>query len=222
MVNTLLNIGLYSPNQAASLVSLPTRKVSRWLLSPTHESLWRSEPLSLGVQGALSFKDLLSLRAVCLLRKHHVSIQVIRNCINVSVDQDRSPYPFIQTSLSKQVRSILIEALSKKSAGVIGALPADIFLDQIVVSGLINGIEFDQVGQPICWVPNADTPSVQLTPAYSFGKPIVRPSGMRTEAIARAVSLEKSVEYITKAYLVTENEIQQAIRFEHSLSTGPI
>ncbi|WP_336275106.1 hypothetical protein [Vreelandella indica] len=197
------NIGLYSPKQAERLIGVEADKIRRWLM-PARSSkgpLWEPEPQALGAEDTLSFKDLLELRAVAKFRSHNVSLTVIREALHELSELLQRDYPLINPQLCTDGQKVF---------------------EDVIVPSLRAGIEFDAEGDPVRWHPDPEDPSIVIDPRFAFGKPIVLPSHMPTSTLAQAAEVEGSAEDAARAYDVTQEEVERAVKFEERILSGAL
>ncbi|MCS2610419.1 helix-turn-helix domain-containing protein [Halomonas dongshanensis] len=219
------NIGLYSPKQAERLTGVEADKIRRWLM-PARSSkgpLWQPEPQALGAEDTLSFKDLLELRAVAQFRRHNVSLPVIREALHVLRDYLQRDYPLINPQLSTDGKKVFLKVLEESGETAITDLVKrqNVFHD-VISPSLKAGIEFDAAGYPIRWQPDPEDTSVVIDPRFAFGKPIVLPSHMPTATLAQAAKVEGSAADAARAYDVTQEEVERAVKFEERILSGAL
>ncbi len=219
------NIGLYSPKQAERLIGVEAEKIRRWLMPERSPKgpLWEPEPQSLGAEDTLSFKDLLELRAVAQFRRHDISMPVIREALRTLSDYLNRDYPLIDPQLCTDGKHIFLKALEENGETAITDLikRQNVFQD-IISPSLKAGIEFDAEGYPVRWQPDPEDPSIVIDPRFSFGKPIVLPSHMPTATLTKAVEVEGSVKAVARAYDVTQEEVERAVKFEKRILVGAL
>lgn len=219
------NIGLYSPKQAERLIGVEAEKIRRWLMPArsTKGPLWEPEPQALGAEDTLSFKDLLELRAVAQFRRHNVSLSVIREALHTLSDYLQRDYPLINPQLSTDGKKVFLKLLEESGEIAITDLSnrQNAFSD-VITPSLIAGIEFDAKGEPIRWQPDPEDLGIVIDPRFAFGKPIVLPSHMPTSTLAQAAEVEGSAEDAARAYDVTQEEVERAVKFEERILSGAL
>ncbi|QNI03593.1 DUF433 domain-containing protein [Halomonas sp. SH5A2] len=219
------NIGLYSPKQAERLIGVEAEKIRRWLMPErsTKGPLWEPEPHALGAEDTLSFKDLLELRAVAEFRRHNVSLSVIREALHTLSEYLKRDYPLINPQLSTDGKQVFLKALEESGeTSVIDLVKRQNVFKDVIVPSLIAGIKFDADGHPILWQPDPENPNIVVDPRFAFGKPIVLPSHMPTATLAQAVEVEGSPEDAARAYDVTQEEVEDAVKFEKRILSGAL
>ncbi|MGM0826405.1 MAG: hypothetical protein ACQEUY_17030 [Pseudomonadota bacterium] len=219
------NIGLYSPKQAERLIGVEADKIRRWLM-PARSSkgpLWEPEPQALGAEDTLSFKDLLELRAVAKFRSHNVSLPVIREALHELSELLQRDYPLINPQLCTDGQKVFLKALEESGeTTVIDLVKRQNAFEDVIVPSLRAGIEFNAKGDPVRWHPDLEDPSIVVDPRFAFGKPIVLPSHMPTATLAQAAEVEGSAEAAARAYDVTQEEVERAVKFEKRILSGAL
>ena len=219
------NIGLYSPRQAERLIGVDAEKIRRWLMPErsTKGPLWDPEPQALGAEDTLSFKDLLELRAVEQFRLHNVSLPVIREALHVLRDYLQRDYPLINPQLSTDGKKVFLKVLENSGETAITDLVKRQNVFHAVISPSLKAdIEFDPSGYPIRWKPDPEDENIVVDPRFAFGKPIVLPSHMPTATLAQAAEVEGSAEAAARAYEVTQEEVERAVKFETRVLSGAL
>lgn len=219
------NIGLYSPKQAERLIGVEADKIRRWLMPARSKKgpLWEPEPQALGAEDTLSFKDLLELRAVAKFRSHNVSLAVIREALHELSELLQRDYPLINPQLCTDGQKVFLKALEESGeTTVIDLVKRQNAFEDVIVPSLRAGIEFNAKGDPVRWHPDLEDPSIVVDPRFAFGKPIVLPSHMPTATLAQAAEVEGSAEAAARAYDVTPEEVERAVKFEERVLSGAL
>jgi hypothetical protein len=98
----LINVGLYTFQEASRLTKASPQELRRWLNGYAHKAsgsdqrvksapLWKTELAEAEVEG-ISFHDLLEVRFVQVFRKHGVSLQTIRIASEQARELFKHPY----------------------------------------------------------------------------------------------------------------------------------
>lgn len=219
------NIGLYSPKQAERLIGVEAEKIRRWLM-PARSSkgpLWEPEPQALGAEDTLSFRDLLELRAVAQFRRHNVSLTVIREALKTLSNYLQRDYPLINPLLSTDGEKVFLKVLEESGETAITDLVKRQNVFHAVISPSLKAdIEFDASGYPVRWQPDPEDQGIVIDPRFAFGKPIVLPSHMPTTTLAQAAAIEGSATDAARAYDVTQEEVERAVKFEERILSGAL
>ncbi|MCT8469439.1 helix-turn-helix domain-containing protein [Chromohalobacter canadensis] len=221
-MTALAGIGLYSPQQAEKLIGVDAAKIRRWLLADDgkHGPLWHPEPEALGLEGTLSFKDLLEIRAVEQFRKHGVSLQTIRAALtNLSALMQRN-YPLLHPQLVTDGKDVILRAM--KDNGETAMTDLTKFQDvmaEVVAPSIKDRITFDASNNPIRWSPDPSDPDIVVDPKFAFGKPIILPSHMSTLALFQAYEAEDGdADAVARNLEITVDEVVRAVNFEKRIA----
>ena len=225
----LINVGLYTFQEAAKLTKTSPQELRRWLNGSAHKAsgsegrvksapLWKTELAESEVEG-ISFHDLLEVRFVQAFRKHGVSLQTIRVANEQARELFDHPYPFTCKRFQTDGRSIFATAL-KETGGteLLDLAKRQYAFTKIIEPSLYRGIEFGHDELASHWYPLPRSKAVVLDPTIAFGKPIVTNGSVRTSILYDAFKAEESKQYVAKLYEVPLSAVESAIRFEERLA----
>lgn len=225
----LINVGLYTFQEASKLTNASPQELRRWLNGYEHKTsnseqriknapLWETELAKSEIEG-ISFHDLLEVRFVQAFRKHGVSLQTIRVASKHAKELFAHPYPFTCKRFQTDGRSIFATALEESGETELLDLAKRQFaFTKIIEPSLYRGIEFGNDELASHWYPLPRSKAVVLDPTIAFGKPIVTNGSVRTSTLYDAFKAEKNKQYVAKLYEVPVSSIDAAIRFEESLA----
>jgi uncharacterized protein (DUF433 family) len=95
-------------------------------------------------------------------------------------------------------------------AWVNGRLPGQLPLKEDVI--------YDPQGDAEMWFPRRElAPNVIVHPRLAFGRPVLRNTGIPTEAIADAFKAEGSIDTVAVLLDVSKRHVQEAVTFESHL-----
>lgn len=118
-VNSLVGVGLYSIREAAGILRAQPRELRRWIMGYSYleKSGDRHEQPSVsGVSAELAalesmtFFDLLEARLIKGFRARHISLQAIRQAIDVARQMYSDQHPFVFQRIETDGRSIFAQA----------------------------------------------------------------------------------------------------------------
>lgn len=207
----LVGIGLYSFEEAATLVGASPRRLRRWM----DGRLWDSQLAGKSVD-CIGFKDLIELRFVRALRDEGVSLAVVRTIFDVARAQLSTPYPFTCSRFRTEGNKILLRALDENhDHSFIDPVRRRAVSQRLVGSSLREGVELDSSGEASRWYPLKRSKVVVLDPARGFGKPILSIYGVPTVALAAAVAAEGGDEKrVARYFEVSLLGVRKAVQFE--------
>jgi uncharacterized protein (DUF433 family) len=87
-----------------------------------------------------------------------------------------------------------------------------------VYQSLKDGVVYDPDGDARAWFPRqALAPNVIIHPKLAFGRPVLKGSGIPTEAVAGALRAEGSIEAVAAIFEITTKRVREAVAFEADL-----
>ncbi len=225
----LINVGLYTFQEASRLTNASAQDLRRWLNGYSHKAavsgarvnsapLWKTELAEAEVEG-ISFHDLLEVRFVQAFRKHGVSLQTIRVASGHAREIFNHPYPFTCKRFQTDGRTIFASAMEETGDEQLLDLAKKQFaFTKIIEPSLYRGIEFGSDELASHWYPVPRSKAVVLDPTIAFGKPIVTNGSVRTSILYDAFKAEENKQYVAKLYEVPVSAVEAAIRFEERLA----
>lgn len=218
----LINVGLYSPKQAAALSGANTLEVRRWLFGYKgkngrfHPPLWENE-LAVEFQNFIGFHDLMELRIVSAFVKKGVPVRVVRQALQNAQQLFGTQYPLTSRRFLTDGKSIYHEALDGEREELTDLVKRQLVFNNIIKPSLYEGIEFDESGFANRWYPTKDR-TVVVDPTLSFGRPSLSTYGVPTETIYLAVKAEKNdAKAVSQQFGIPLPDIQKAVKFESQL-----
>lgn len=217
-------IGLYSPKQVEKLTGVDADKVRRWLLRDSSPAgpLWQPEPVSLGAEDTLSFRDLLEVRAVAQFRQH-VSMATLRTAL-ANLRELLDDYPLTHPRLKTDGKAVFLKSMEENGEEGLTDLAQrqNVFKD-IITPSLLDGIDFDASETPVRWHPDPKDPSIVIDPKFAFGKAIVLPCHMSTLALLNAFKAEGGdAEAVARNFDISADEVNRAVNFEKRVAAGAL
>lgn len=220
--------GVYSLAEAQRLTGVPRATIRRWAQGYAYRA-GEDERFSTPVIGTevppvdgtpvLDFSDLLEVRFLEAFRRYGVSLRVIRLASRRAQEFLGRTHPFSTRIFKTDGRTILAEIARGTGDPLLLDLVKDQFeFKRIVDPYLYQGIEYDDLHEPMRWWPLGDDRHVVVDPERSFGRPIVVPGGVPTNLIAWGVEVEGSEEVVAKWYDVPVEAVRDAVEFENRLS----
>jgi uncharacterized protein (DUF433 family) len=234
-----LGRGVYSTAEALRLInfsrgqgiarrSVAGQTISRWLNGYDYEvngekrhsaPLWRSDYTNNdGAVQEISFRDLIELRFVKTFRDLGLSLPTIRDCFIRAVEEANDERPFSTQKFRTDGKTIFLDITRGVHEGELIDLRRSqaVFRSFIVPS--LQDLEFD-ADEVARWFPLGNgRPSIVIDPARSFGRPVVRETGVPTETLASAIKVEGSVENVARLYEVPLLAVRDALEFEQKLA----
>jgi uncharacterized protein (DUF433 family) len=234
----VLGRGVYGATEGLRLVNFtrssnaPQRSVSRqtvtrWLRGYDFkrggeirhsDPLWTPDYSNDNDQIEFSFRDLIELRFVKAFRDLGLSLPAIRECFDRAVEEVRDDRPFSTQLFRTDGKTIFLEITKGVQEGELIDLRRRQRVFRTMVAPSLRELEFD--AEVVArWFPlGVNKRSIVIDPARAFGRPIARASGVPTELLAQAVTVEGSIERAAALYESSSNEVRDAVAFEQRLA----
>lgn len=218
LANNLIGIGLYSPAEAGSLISVAPSRLGRWLRGHDargqhYAALWEPEIELEDETLCLSFRDLLEARAVDRFIKLGLSPQKVRRAIALAraVVGDR---PLSTTWLRTDGARVFLQTVQED-----GGEPEllDLFKNQFafnaVVAQTLKDLDFEDRA-PTAWWPLGRKAGVLIDPHRAFGQPIEYETSIPAATLAMAATAEGSAEAAARIWRVRPAAVRRAVNFQ--------
>jgi uncharacterized protein (DUF433 family) len=227
-----IGIGYYTVPEAASLLKVEPRNISRWLGGYSYrgkggsviqmEPLWRPQLPRLGDNLEIGFHDLIELRFVVAFLAHKIGLNVIRRCLENARKIIEDERPFSTHRFRTDGKSIFLESLAEaeKAAQPGGSSVIDLKTGQMVFKQVVEPTFRDldvTDGSVVQWRPYKGKPSIVIDPTRSFGKPLAADYGVPTATLASAAKAENSAQCAARLFEMPLAVVNDAIAFEQSL-----
>ncbi len=226
--DSMLGQGIYTYQEAARLSGIPAPRLRRWLEgyhytdgSGAHR---HSRPVieasvrRVDEVPTISFNDLLEAMFVERFLREGVSMPTIRRAAEQATADMAAPYPFLVKRFRTDGRTIFIEVAKEQGDERLLDVVKRQAVFRDVIEPLLSNVHYDvSTGLATSWSPMGKASPVLVDPARSFGKPIVRDSGVPTSILAAAVVRgTETVESIARWYGVPAGDVRAAVEFEVS------
>lgn len=199
--------------------------VSRWLRgydfgvdSEGHsEPLWQPDYQNDDNLIELSFRDLIELRFVKAFRDYGLGLPAIRECYQRAAEEVHDDRPFSTQKFRTDGKTIFLEITEGLQEGRMVDLRKRQNVFRTIVEPSLKDLEFD-ASAVARWYPlGIKRRSIVIDPTRSFGRPIAA-SGVPTEVLSRAVTIEGSIGKVAQLYDVSATEVRDAVSFEMRLA----
>ncbi|MDE2936026.1 MAG: DUF433 domain-containing protein [Chloroflexota bacterium] len=169
----------------------------------------------------MGFEDLISIRAVAILRTMNVRWRAIYEAEAYLRRMLDAQYPFAHQELWTNTVEILAEidglliAASKGGQIAISRLvtPSLISVPEMLAGHeLAHGLTFDPQNHiATTWIPHT---SVLLDPRIQFGDPCIEGTRIPTKAVWDLVNAGDSPEFVARMYRITRQQLEDALEWE--------
>ncbi|MDI4235562.1 hypothetical protein OZ411_22400 [Bradyrhizobium sp. Arg237L] len=219
----LLEIGIYSIPDAAELVGAPQASVRVWVEGHTgkQEPVIINQLGRVGDRTAVSFANLMELRFIARFAKAGVNLREIRRIMSEARETLSHPHPFAtKTVFRTDGRKIVAEIARRNGLMLVYDLRSKNYeIPSVVMKSLREDVVFDPQGEAIEWTPRPKiAPNVIVHPRIEFGHPVLKGSNIPTDAIARAVKVEGSAQFVADIFEIPVRHVREAVKFEENLA----
>lgn len=208
----------YTVSEAAQLVRTTSQTLHRWLRGSVEGRDRKSqEPLIImdDPEGKyLSFYNLTEASFLAAYRHEGTPMQRVRRALEYTQRELDIKRPLLRATFKTDGRNLFFksgeEALINVSRSGQYAWP-------VVVDRHFRKLDFDNQGPVLMWLFD-DRQTIGVTPSVSFGAPIVARRGIRTELIAERFIAEENPREIAEDFMLYEEEVWDALRWENASS----
>jgi uncharacterized protein (DUF433 family) len=232
-----LGLGMYTLADASKLLGgVEVRSLSRWLYGYSYpdknaagashrrysEPLWspQYDPAAYG-EKVIGFHDLLEARIVREFVRAGLHLIIIRKCLERARQVFGAQYPLSTQRFVTDGETILHEARQAANEEDDGRL-LDLRTMQykfkaIIKPSLYAGVEYMGL-EARRWYPEGPRASIVVDPALNFGHPVLRGTGIPTEALYASFLAEgKDRGRVARLYEVSPQDVTAAVKFEGRL-----
>jgi uncharacterized protein (DUF433 family) len=218
----LIGTGIFTIPAAAALLGVSPELVRIWV--DGHKG--KQDPIienELGrVDGklALSFKNLMELQFVAFFARAGVKLPTVRAIMAEYRRSMNTPHPFATKVVFQTDGKKILEVVAKKNgiASVYDLRSRNYEMQEIVLPSLKRDVVYDPEGNARVWFPRREQfPNVIVSPAFSFGKPIMRDSKIPTSTLDTSYAVERSYGVVSAIYDISERRVREAVSFETSM-----
>lgn len=214
----LLGVGLYSPPEAARLLGVQPKLVTRWLFGDKGQDP-AVDPHFGRMQDPthriVTFNDLIQLRAVRTARNASVSLERIRQAVEVAQKHYGVRDPLLlRHQLFLFDRDLWISLPGQRVVGVSGRSRHQEGMSP-VLDPYKDEVVYDRDGKAECWIPmRRGKHHVLIHPKRRFGRPLIMPMAYRIDLITPSIIGEGSVAAAARAYEIPTAAMRLAAEFE--------
>lgn len=190
-----------------------SRNLIRWirvgLMSPELKNIS-------GRELTISFEDLISMRVIAILRSLGVSWRKIHRAEDWLRDETGYQRPFAIERVWTETKDIFTEfheGFIAASRG--GQLAFTEMIGQYLQS--VHDMIFiphNGINVAASWIPHED---VIMNPKIQFGEPCIEGTRMRTRILWQMSNGGDSIQYLMRAFSISENQIKHALEWENRL-----
>lgn len=223
----VLGLPAYSGSEAALYIHTPPSTLNSWFSGGVNFA-----PVFDFPEGSrlLSFRNLVEAHVLSSIRNQGVSLQKMRRAIAYMKKEYDSAHPLIEVDMETDGTDVFVDQLTLDGLGhpVVESVTQE---GQIVLKELLRRylkrIERDE-GIAVRFFPFIDPPRsdsegcsaaddaaiVMINPKISFGRPVIKGTGIPTAVLAERYQGGDSFEVLSQDYGQEPRIIEDAIRFE--------
>jgi uncharacterized protein (DUF433 family) len=212
-----LDVPIYGAVDAARYLRVPYQTLRYWIRG--HGAI---EPIIKPVEESptrLSFINLIECHMLSSMRTHYnLRVPKVRRALRNLAEIAPSDHPLIDRELETNQIDLYLRHFSE---GLINLGNPDQLEFQGLVEMHMQRIGRDHDGLPVFFPfvekRSADEPkSIAISPAISFGRPVMAGTGIPTAVIASRFHARESIGELAREYGRSDKEIEEAIRWESS------
>ena len=165
-------------------------------------------------QRFITFRDLISMRLIALLRSHGIHLYQIREAERWIREELKIDWPFVRRPLWIFASDVYIEFEQKivAAASRSGQLAMNVFGDWLRKVAL--DMSFDADDMVATWSPYK---YVQMDPQIQFGEPCIEGTRIPTSALAGKIDAGDSMDIVAKLYGLDVDAVRHAWEWENTL-----
>lgn len=215
--NRLYEQPAYGLPEAAVYLKVPTQTLRYWLTG-----FGKRPPIIEPVESGpvrLSFCNLLECHALAAMRKlYDLKVPRVRAALRKISRDYPQPHPLIDEVFLTDRKDLFIERMGK----IINVSRHPDQLSMEFFAAHLQRVEVDPKGLfrffPFVVEPRLSEPkTIEINPMVGFGKPIIAGTAISTAIIASRFSARESITDLAEEYGCTQEQIEEAIRWERAL-----
>ena len=205
--------GVYPLSEAARYAGVSPSTVRSWFKPRSdgagNEPVFQSDYEVIDGDYAIRFLNLIEIYVSRFFKNELVNTTVIRRAHQILQNELHTPHPFAHEQLGtagkrilrKQADSSLVDVISKQH-----------FFGQM----LLDTIKYSPATQlAVAW---NIAPGISISAGISYGKPVVKQTGVTTFVVANQFRANgRSAPIVAKLFDLSESDVLNAVRFEDGL-----
>lgn len=216
--NTVVGLGVYTLQEASLYTRISSQKLSRWLYGTcSAQPIIRSQ---LFEQRFVSFLDLIQARAINEARKMGITLQKIRQAIDVVKKEFDIEFPLAhQYALVEYDKELHIR--NELTTGVTQVTGKNIRQELMpnIVKEFLRDLEFNEVDVACKYSPFVmNEIKITFDPKVQFGQPLVGDTGCRADILNKAFRAEQSYRSVADEFGINDEEVKVAVSYMESIA----
>lgn len=160
----------------------------------------------------VSFVDLVELVAIGRFRRAGYSLQKIRRIVDRCRHLFRVERPFVELKFKKGGPEVFVQHPDEGLIEVLRTAGQRAWHD--ILEPFLENVDYGEDGVVERWWPLGKKTPIVVDPAYAFGLPVIRGTGIRTEVILEQFRAGASIREISHDFQVPPELVEEAVRFE--------
>jgi len=211
----ILEVPIYSTRDAAHYLRVPYQTLRYWIggsdsIEPIIKPSGSNPP-------RLSFMNLMECHMLSAMRTHYnLRLPKVRKALRTLATMFPTPHPLVDKNFETNEVDVFIREHSNELINL--NRPGQLGFREVLEMHM-RRIERTTTGVPMFFPfvekRSFDEPrSIMISPAISFGRPVISGTGIPTAVIASRFHARDSVGDLAREYGRTDKEIEEAIRWE--------
>jgi uncharacterized protein (DUF433 family) len=213
-----LDMPLYTYADASRYIGVPTSTLKAWAKGRPRKGKQYDPLIKVGGDDLLplSFHNLVELHILSALQRiHGIRTTNIRKALNNAKKHFNKPRVLLSEELFTFGQDMFIDELGE----MVNLTKGNQIVLKDILKNYFRRVERDDSKIPVRFYPmikgvgDNETP-VSIDPRVSFGRPVVKGTGIRTKIIADRVDAGESIKNIADDYSINEDIITQVLYYE--------
>ena len=179
--------------------------------------VWQGDLPRIAATVALSFRDLLEIRAIDAFLHAGVSWKTLRRAEQRGRQLLSTSHPFSTNRIRTDGRELFAEIPEEEQEPALLDLICSQRVFRSFISPYLKNLLFSEEGVPIMWWPYQGSRRIVIDPQRSFGQPIVCKEGVPTRILSSALSTLNSISKVAHWYGVETISVEAALGYEKTL-----
>jgi len=179
--------------------------------------VWQGDIPRIDNTTALSFHDLLEIRAIDAFLQAGVSWKALRKAERRGREILGATHPFSTDRIRTDGREIFAEICAQDREPALSSLIDSQRVFHAFINPYLKDLTFSDEGVPLQWWPYRESRRIVIDPQRSFGQPIIKKEGVPTGILAKAFETMQSVGKVAHWYSVERAAVRDALGYEEAL-----
>lgn len=167
----------------------------------------------------LSFVNLVEVHVLRALRTgHDVPLQTVRTAIQIAEEELGIDRLLVSRRLKTGARKLFLDRYSD----LVELSPSRQIAMRSILNQYLERVEWDEADLPVWFFPFSRSPEnrgrkiIAVNPFISFGRPLLKDSGVSTSAISQRIDDGEHPSVVMEDYDISEAELEEALLYEQA------